>query len=95
MGRGRKWRGGVKRDVACVTCVGALLYFFSFSVSMVQGFQTNYLNDRTCLNRQTNGQTNGQTNSQTSHQTSHQTSRQTNVNPVVKRAVKRAVKLVI
>jgi hypothetical protein len=32
MGRGRKWRGGVKRDVACVTCVGALLYFFSVSV---------------------------------------------------------------
>jgi hypothetical protein len=43
---------------------------------MVQGFQTNYLNDMTCLNRQTIGQTN----SQTSHQT--------NVKPVVKRAVK-------
>jgi hypothetical protein len=47
---------------------------------MVQGFQTNYLNDMTCLNRQTNGQTNSQT------------SRQTNVKPVVKRAVKPTVK---
>jgi hypothetical protein len=46
---------------------------------MVQGFQTNYLNDMTCLNRQTNDQTNSQT------------SRQTNVKPVVKRAVKPAV----
>jgi hypothetical protein len=50
---------------------------------MVQGFQTNYLNDMTCLNRQTNGQTNSQT------------SRQTKVKPVVKRAVKPTVKLTV
>jgi hypothetical protein len=51
--------------------------------SMVQGFQTNYLNDMTCFNRQTNGQTNSQT------------SRQTNVKPVVKRVVKPTVKLTV
>jgi hypothetical protein len=51
---------------------------FPVSLSMVQGFQTNYLNDMTCLNRQTNGQTNSQTSRQTSGQASGQTSGQTN-----------------
>jgi hypothetical protein len=74
---------------------GDLQDAFRHIPSMVQGFQTNYLNDRTCLNRQTNGQTNSQTSHQTSRQTSRLTRRQTNVKPVVKRAVKPAVKPVI
>jgi hypothetical protein len=73
---------GVSAVVPSVSAV--LLLLQDEAASMVQGFQTNYLNDKTCLNRQTNGQTNSQT--------SHQTSRQTNVKPVVKRAVKPAVK---
>jgi hypothetical protein len=74
-------RGALIQGTLATWLVGTA--FEHATLSMVQGFQTNYLNDMTCLNHQTNGQTNSQT------------SRQTNVKPVVKRAVKPTVKLTV